>query len=457
MYGTGAVYNSRIIGNRIAADTTPSPCGGGIFMNVGPNTNYTVGGLVENCLIADNICTNSTTYGGGGVFVKEIGTVRNCVISNNQGCIGGGVTLSAGGILTNCVITDNISLGSAGGIYMRTIGSVVTDCVISNNQGNSRGGGIYMSAVDSQVVRSIITHNWSTNSDGGGIAILVRGLVDGCTIEYNRSDGLGNQGGGGVYIKSGRIINSTIRYNQAALNGGGISMWLGGVVSNCVIEGNLASTNSSALGGGIYALKGGLVTHSRIISNTCWSSGGGVYGNEGGVMINCLIAGNTASNSGGGLYANHIVISNGSVQSCTFADNESVTGSGGGIYVNSTNYFINTIVYSNRASSAEDNDVGVYPGSNPASVTNSFHYCCTTRDLSTANQNNITNAPGFVSFAQNNFRLASGSPCINTGTNEAWMAQGIDLDGRPRLDRLSGLVDMGCYEHIPRGTFFRFY
>ncbi len=462
MYGTGAVYNSRIIGNRIIGGTASYPRGGGVFLYPG-----TVGGLLENCLIAGNICTNSTTYGGGGIYIGTVGRVRNCVISNNQAALGGGITMSGGGVVTNCQIVDNISLNNGGGIHMRDAGSpgaLVTDCVISNNRtgGNGSGGGIHSSGYATQTVRNcIITHNWSTNRDGGGIAVnagVGGALIDGCTIEFNRSSGLGNQGGGGIHVtRSGappddtRILNCIIRQNQSALSGGGAVLYRGGVISNCVIEGNLASTNSNMLGGGVYVAEGGVIADSRIISNTCWYFGGGIYAASGGTLINCLVAGNVASNSGGGLFAATMSISNGSVQSCTFAENETVIGGGGGIYAQNTNYFINTIVWSNRAAAETDRDVGIYPY-NPAAATNSFHYCCASRDLSTANQHNITNAPGFVDAPGWNFRLASGSPCINTGSNAAWMAQGLDLDERPRLDRLTGQVDMGAYEYLFAGT-----
>jgi len=48
--------------------------------------------------------------------------------------------------------------------------------------------------------------------------------------------------------------------------------------------------------------------------------------------------------------------------------------------------------------------------------------------------------------------LAQSSPCINSGTNEYWM--NLDLDGRSRIDRFSGMVDMGCYEYLPAGIMF---
>ena len=52
-----------------------------------------------------------------------------------------------------------------------------------------------------------------------------------------------------------------------------------------------------------------------------------------------------------------------------------------------------------------------------------------------------------------NYRLKPDSPCINTGTNEAWMACATDLDGLARI--VGGVADMGAYESTngvqPRG------
>ena len=86
---------------------------------------------------------------------------------------------------------------------------------------------------------------------------------------------------------------------------------------------------------------------------------------------------------------------------------------------------------------------------------NYFHYSCPARVLP-AGQGNIATAPGFVNAAAGNYRLEPGSPCINIGAKQPWMGNAVDLDGRPRLDRFSRLVDMGCYEHVPPGTLFGF-
>lgn len=78
-------------------------------------------------------------------------------------------------------------------------------------------------------------------------------------------------------------------------------------------------------------------------------------------------------------------------------------------------------------------------------------------DASELNLGFITNAPLYAGAATSNYRLVVSSPCLNTGSNETWMTDALDLDGQPRLDRLSGWVDMGAYEFAPQGSMFRMY
>jgi len=81
-------------------------------------------------------------------------------------------------------------------------------------------------------------------------------------------------------------------------------------------------------------------------------------------------------------------------------------------------------------------------------VTNSNYYgasfsnCCVTP--APGGIGNITNDPLFSNSLSGNYRLQMGSPCIDAGTNEPWMAVATDLDGKPRI--IDGRVDMGAYE-----------
>ena len=63
-----------------------------------------------------------------------------------------------------------------------------------------------------------------------------------------------------------------------------------------------------------------------------------------------------------------------------------------------------------------------------------------------------TNDPLFADRLTGNYRLNTSSPCINTGTNQDWTTNAVDLDGRIRIRYIT--VDMGAYEYVYKGTIF---
>ena len=282
--------------------------------------------------------------------------------------------------------------------------------------------------------------------------------------------------GGGVYCTGGTINNCVITNNQAIgdqPNGGGVYCD-GGTVRYCVISGNsVTSTNSNhyaafAQGGGIYAVGQSQIHHSAVINNmltgyyaygaginanngsvlNCtvsgntayghwYASGGGVYmtGNAGGLVRNCLLSGNNAHTdyggtnwaSGGGVY----FFGGGTLESSTMSGN-TVNGdisNGGGLTYGGQ--IRNTIIYGNTAATDPNYYLDQYA---PAT----FDHCDSTPlPPGTAN---IASDPDFV----NGYHLGAGSPCIDTGTNQAWMTTATDLDGNLRI--ANGIVDMGAFE-----------
>jgi len=62
---------------------------------------------------------------------------------------------------------------------------------------------------------------------------------------------------------------------------------------------------------------------------------------------------------------------------------------------------------------------------------------------------NVEENPLFVDKDNYDFHLTKDSPCANAGVNQNWM--GTDLDGHHRIDRFSGVVDIGAYEYLPQG------
>jgi len=334
---------------------------------------------------------------------------------------------------------------------------------------------------------------WLTSLSGPTHATINGNGVTRCVSLPEPDSGLGGftitggkaEIGAGVYCVGGTVTNCVITNNQAVGDepkGGGVYCD-GGAVSYCVISGNsVTSTNTYhygafAEGGGIYAVNQSQIDHSTVVNNSLngyYSNGGGIHANNGRVE-NCTARGNTAYGhwyaDGGGVYMTANV--DGLIRNCLITDNNAHTdrgqytanaASGGGVYFNgggilecSTIYgnsidgdssygggvcygglIRNTIIYGNSATArmtAEGSNYYLNPSYAPAT----FDHCLSTPQP--AGVGNIASAPGFMSGG---YRLDTGSPCLDTGTNQAWMATATDLDGNPRI--ANGTVDIGVYE-----------
>lgn len=218
--------------------------------------------------------------------------------------------------------------------------------------------------------------------------------------------------GGGARCETNALLaGCTIRGNRASSYGGGI---YGGVASNCTIAENVAGR-----GGGTYETS----THACLIKgNDALSVGGGTYSGD---HRGSTIVGNTATNLfGGGSYY-------GTFGSCTIVSNAAYYGAGG--VGNAT--LLNSIVWGNVRTGSGGG------GSDLSSCI--ADYTCS-RSIPQGSVGHISDDPQFVDADALDFRLQSTSPCIDAGTNLAWMAGAVDLDGLPRI--INGTVDMGAYE-----------
>jgi hypothetical protein len=201
-------------------------------------------------------------------------------------------------------------------------------------------------------------------------------------------------------------------------------------------------------------MSGGLVVNCVITNNGVGANcdfGGGVY-LSGGTNRNCLIRNNTALQRGGGVCLPNP--SSGLIESCTIVSNwaNSASDAGGGVYrasggtVQST--LRNCIVYLNSA----PNDTANANWSAPLG----FEYSASDpMPPPTTGAGNILAAePMFNDAAAGNYTLQSGSPCIDAGANQTWMAApATDLAGNTRKQyrakggtRGAPVVDMGAYE-----------
>jgi hypothetical protein len=281
------------------------------------------------------------------------------------------------------------------GVYC--IGGTITNCVITNNQAvgdQPKGGGVYCD--EGTVSRCVISGNSATSTnnylygafaEGGGIYAVGQSQIDHSTVTNNILTGY-YANGAGINANNGSVQNCTISGNTAYghwyASGGGVYMTanVDGLVRNCLISGNNAHTDPGGAN---------------------WATGGGVYFNSGGILESSTVSGNSVdgqfSNGGGLAYGGQIR---------------------------------NTIIYGNTA--AADPNYYLNP-SGPAT----FNHCDSTP--LPAGVGNIASNPGFVS---GEYRLDTGSPCIDTGTNQPWMATATDLDDNWRI--ANGTVDMGAFE-----------
>ena len=273
-----------------------------------------------------------------------------------------------------------------------------------------------------------VANGWQTNGSGGGITIQA-GTVSNCIIQ----DCLASDSGGGVYVKGGILRNSEIKNCLALQFGGGVTME-GGLVENCAI-----SNNSGIWAGGGVMFQGGEIRSCLIAQN--WTPAepiplaGGMRTGGAGIfslpanakIINCTIANNMSSYEGGGVY------------------DIDFFGSG------ATTFYENTVLYYNTAPSNGNNYIG-------ASLR--FVNSCTTPQVPVPQDGggNIVSNP----LLGTGYQLTLNSPCINVGTNMAWMVDAKDLAGKPRIH--AGTVDMGAYEFVPEpsclllaGNFFFYF
>ena len=190
------------------------------------------------------------------------------------------------------------------------------------------------------------------------------------------------------------------------------------------------------------------ITGNRAISN----QGGGVYSGTGGgeIIENCLIDGNMAPTAhGGGLCVNDCTIRN-----CTIVNNSARLDPGyvgGGMRSGNVGTKLhNTIIYNNTAGDFAARNYAIYIP--PASFSNCCFFPALTGSSTNISTNNITSDPMLVNMPAD-CRLQRVSPCKDTGLNQDWMTNAVDLDGHARIRH--NTVDMGAYEWFSRGTIFR--
>ena len=299
---------------------------------------------------------------------------------------------ASGAIVSGFTIRDGISRNDrSGGAGVQMAAGTVTNCIVRDNSAR-------------RSVPTVTNHRMH-----GGGAIINGGTMINCQIINNDGNDYNGARGGGVYMSGGLLKSCVVTNNNGSpagvsdqgLGGGGVYFEAGGTADTCVI-----SYNVSPLGGGVCLVGGGTVR-------------------------NCLINDNTY---GAGAY-----MTAGTLESCTIARNsadwyQTVSGvsmTGGSM--------LNCIVWGNQDGYNPRFSVYWDPVSNTVGTVT---YCVLQKTVS--GTGNVVTNPLYVSQSGGDFRLATNSPAINTGSSQGWMAGATDLSGNPRI--VGATVDVGAYE-----------
>ncbi|MFH1476335.1 MAG: hypothetical protein ABIH24_02420 [Verrucomicrobiota bacterium] len=339
-------------------------------------------------------------------------TPGNTVLVSN-GVYDTGGKITPGGLLTNRVCVTNA-------IILRSVNG--PDYTSIKGQPSPEAGGIGTGAV-----RCVYLFR--------GASLIGFTLTNGYTMSNQAANA--HMGGGGVYVNtSGTVSNCVIVGNYGwRFAGGGAGLDGGGTLNNCIISNNYIP----AYGGGV-AVWYGTLNNCIIVNNMTATLGGGVMAYASSIN-NCLIAGNTATNgSSGGVFAWHYPVT---LNSCTIAGNSDTTSAGGIQFYFGHTGMTNCIIWGNTSSGGSSNY-----SFNAGTCTLSY-VCSGPVRVGTGNTGSD---PLYVGQASGDYRLTKYSPCVNVGIYQSWMTDADDIDGHRRLDKFSGIVDLGCYEYIPQGT-----
>ncbi|GJM25847.1 MAG: hypothetical protein DHS20C16_22620 [Phycisphaerae bacterium] len=250
--------------------------------------------------------------------------------------------------------------------------------------------------------------------------------LNGCTFENNT--GVGSSEGGAIYGYS----------------------FCAPTLTDCIFDGNSAS-----IGGAVVGFFSCSANFDRCIfrNNTAVGDGGGLYsyGNSNVTLTNCLLAGHSGAF---GAAMINLFDSHANVINCTIVGNTGTLGTGGIFNFQSDPVIDNSILWQNSANGSFteagqiDNNDG-FPTINHTTIEGWTGTLGGTNnngdDPLLVDANGIDNIYGTL---DDNTRLSTGSPAINTADNTA-IPGGItlDLDQHPRIADTT--VDRGAYEYDP--------
>ena len=321
-------------------ENTTKGNGGGVLIREAGSVDAL--GFTELSSISGNVAEGD----GGGVYT-ETGVCPHLFIEENTATRGGGVfsTAAETTYIDNCGIYFNVATEIGGGVFSETIETKVTFATIEGNRADS-GGGLYavgdsleMGGVSSALGIdgfNVFRDNSADAGNGGGIFFQATGQE--ATASFNRTlvtECTASAAGGGIFLNGigapAFVSECSITGNSAGSDGGGIAAE--GEASLVIERSGIVECAATSEGGALW----GKVIHiiqSTISGNTA-AVGGGIYIQDEGFLEveDSTIGWNTASASGGGIAAGNAIVG---LNYSTIAGN--IAGRiGGGVFVEDGN------------------------------------------------------------------------------------------------------------------------
>lgn len=386
-----------------------------------------------------NVLIQGLTINGGetginplqpSTTVPLVVTVDHCnIINQNASFTSSGIIVEQGGTLdiTDSTISGSSAAGVAavGGAYL-----TISNSTIQNSGAYSYGSPYYPSAIfglDSHI--DLISSASSGNLGTGAFLENCTGTFDGNTFTSNTGNfGDGIELGDGAFT----VRNNTFSSNDLA--GIYLFTWTAGSGSAVSIEKNIIQSNS------VYGIDCDQSSSLNVVGNMITGNGLGIVtrGTTQALLINNIIARNSAAS-----------IMDYAQRNGVYADDSSTVA------------LVNNTIYQNqlhgivRASSAAISVVNTIISSSggedlqnlsAGDIQYSF-----IGDGTLAGGTNLQGDPRFVNPSLDDFRLATGSPAIDKGSNAAPNLPFLDYNGQLRVASASslpgnGVVDMGALE-----------
>ncbi len=451
--------------------------------------------------------------------------VEGFTFRNGNAAQGGGMYVgpSAGLTVRACVFTQNFASSQGGGAHFQQVAFdvLVEGCTFDDNEAPAGAGCTIVSSF--ATVRGCNFTANRANAAGGGVGagMLItassRVGVEDCVFDGNvfqSSFGNGGRGGGLAVDQAYPTIVGCEFRNHNAFKGGGVGGEGGGVwistapgqpprayvLRDCVFEDNVAGTQ----GGGLAALRSeSTISGCRFVNNrtsdTTGGGGGGAYiFADSAIVTGCEFIDNSGAYGGGLSMGGPATLT---LANSLFAGNSAVApfGEGGAVRLHFTSTtIVNTTLVGNTTVNGAD---GAISGSFPGGVANAYNVVAwgnapahfATQFGNTLNVShsivqggyagtaNTSADPLFVdpdgpdddagTYADNDYRLAPGSPGIDSGDSTRVPTDSRDADGdNDFTERLSqdaaggarfvddpGAADTGVPDssglHVDRGAF----